>query len=81
MADGREIIYFDLDDTRPDRHVEDRRDLGATSTASEVRYDALLDEWVAIASHRQDRTHLPPADECPLCPSRDGRSTEVPAED
>ena len=36
---------------------------------------------MAIASHRQDRTHLPPADECPLCPSRGGRSTEVPADD
>ena len=81
LADGREIVYYDLDSTQRDRHVKDRRDLGATTTASEVRYDALLDEWVAVASHRQDRTHLPPADECPLCPSRDGRSTEVPADD
>ena len=81
LADGREIVYYDLDSTRRDRHVKDLRDLGATTTASEVRYDALLDEWVAVASHRQDRTHLPPADECPLCPSRDGRSTEVPADD
>jgi UDPglucose--hexose-1-phosphate uridylyltransferase len=81
LADGREIVYYDLDGTRTDRHVKDRRDLGATATASEVRYDVLLDEWVAIASHRQDRTHLPPADECPLCPSRDGRSTEVAADD
>ena len=81
LADGREIVYYDLDSTVADRHVPDRRDLGGTTTASEVRYDALLDEWVAVASHRQDRTHLPPADECPLCPSRDGRSTEVPADD
>jgi UDPglucose--hexose-1-phosphate uridylyltransferase len=36
---------------------------------------------VAIASHRQGRTHLPPVDECPLCPSRAGHHTEVPAED
>ncbi|HEX6934893.1 MAG TPA: galactose-1-phosphate uridylyltransferase [Actinomycetes bacterium] len=81
LADGREIIYFDADDSRPDRLVEDRRDLGPTSTASEIRYDAVLDEWVAIASHRQGRTHLPPTDLCPLCPSRDGRQTEVPAAD
>lgn len=81
LADGREIVYFDLDDARPDRLVEDRRDLGVTTTSSEVRYDVLLDEWVAVASHRQDRTHLPPADECPLCPSRDGHLTEVPADD
>jgi UDPglucose--hexose-1-phosphate uridylyltransferase len=81
LADGREIVYYDLDGSRPDRNVADRRELGATATSSEVRYDALLDEWVTIASHRQDRTHLPPADECPLCPSRGGRSTEVPADD
>ena len=81
MSDGREIVYFDLDDTRPDRLVPDLRDLAPTTTSSEIRYDVLTDEWVAIASHRQGRTHLPPADECPLCPSRDGRHTEVPAAD
>jgi UDPglucose--hexose-1-phosphate uridylyltransferase len=81
LADGREIVYFDLDDSAPDRRVADPRELGAISTSSEIRYDAALDEWVAIASHRQGRTHLPPTDECPLCPSRDGRHTEVPAGD
>jgi UDPglucose--hexose-1-phosphate uridylyltransferase len=81
LADGREILYFDLDDTRPPRRLDDPRDLGPTSTASEIRYDAPLDEWVAIASHRQSRTHLPPTTECPLCPSRAGRQTEVPADD
>jgi UDPglucose--hexose-1-phosphate uridylyltransferase len=50
-------------------------------SASELRWDALLGEYVAIASHRQDRTYLPPADECPLCPSRDGRLTEIPSAD
>src|SRR5690606_9581222 len=39
------------------------------------------DEWVAVAAHRQERTFLPPPDECPLCPSREGRHTEVPAAD
>ena len=39
----------------------------------------MLDEWVAIASHRQGRTYLPPADECPLCPSTADRHTEIPA--
>ena len=36
---------------------------------------------MVIASHRQGRTFLPPADECPLDPSRDGRHTEIPAAD
>src|SRR3990170_4447341 len=81
LADGREIVYFDLDGSRPSRDVVDPRDLPPTSTASEIRYDALLDEWVAIASHRQGRTHLPPTDECPLCPSTAARQTEIPASD
>ena len=79
LADGREIIFFDR---RGDgRTVHDPRDLPPVSTASQLRYDPLLDEWVIMASHRQDRTHLPPTDECPLCPSRDGRHTEIPAAD
>ena len=76
------LLRRDATATTTDRTtVVDPRDLEPTSTASEIRYDALLDEWVAIASHRQGRTHLPPADECPLCPSRDGRHTEIPASD
>jgi UDPglucose--hexose-1-phosphate uridylyltransferase len=80
LADGRELIYYDSrDDTV--RDAADLRPLGPTSTASEIRYDALLDEWVVIASHRQSRIYHPPADECPLCPSRDGRLSEIPAAD
>ena len=84
LADGRELLYFDSDETAAttDRNgIVDPRDLEPTATSSEIRHDAVLDEWVAIASHRQGRTHLPPADECPLCPSVDGRHTEVPASD
>ena len=82
LADGRELIYFDSDATTADRStVVDRRDLDPTATASEIRHDAVLDEWVTIASHRQGRTHLPPADECPLCPSTADRHTEIPADD
>lgn len=78
LADGREILYFDESDDAV-RVLADPRDLPPTATRSEVRYDARLDEWVTVASHRQDRTYLPPEDECPLCPSRDGRHTEVPS--
>ena len=80
LADGRELIYYDSrDDTV--RDASDLRPLGPTGTASELRYDALLDEWVVVASHRQSRIYHPPADECPLCPSRDGRLSEIPAAD
>ena len=80
LADGRELIYYDSRDDLV-RDDPDLRPLEATSTASEIRYDPLLDEWVAIASHRQGRIYHPPADECPLCPSRDGRLSEIPAAD
>jgi UDPglucose--hexose-1-phosphate uridylyltransferase len=80
LADGREIIYFDQHDDAV-RVLEDPRDLPTTATMPEIRYDPLMNEWVAIAAHRQTRTFLPPAEECPLCPSRDGRQTEIPSPD
>ena len=46
-----------------------------------MRWDPTLREWVAYATHRQDRTFLPPADHCPLCPTKPGGfPTEVPRE-
>ncbi len=80
LADGRELIYFDERDDAV-RDEVDRRDLPAPPPASELRYDALVDEWVAIAAHRQNRTHLPADDQCPLCPSTPERGTEIPAAD
>jgi len=80
LADRREIIYFDRDDAPP-RAGYDPRSLPPVRTSPQLRHDPLLDEWVAIATHRQTRTHLPAARECPLCPSRDGRQTEIPSDD
>ena len=49
---------------------------------SELRWNPLMGEWVATATHRQERTFLPPADFCPLCPTKPGGfPTEVPAQD
>jgi len=49
---------------------------------SELRYNPLLGEWIATATQRQDRTFLPPADFCPLCPTKPGKfPTEVPEPD
>jgi UDPglucose--hexose-1-phosphate uridylyltransferase len=46
---------------------------------NQLRWDPTLREWVAYATHRQDRTFLPPPEWCPLCPTRDGAPpTEVP---
>ncbi len=45
----------------------------------ELRFDELRGEDVVYAAHRQERTFLPPAADCPLCPTRPGGSaTEIP---
>jgi UDPglucose--hexose-1-phosphate uridylyltransferase len=45
-----------------------------------LRWHPLLGEWVATATHRQERTFFPPEDYCPLCPTKPGQfPTEVPA--
>ncbi|MDQ0757198.1 galactose-1-phosphate uridylyltransferase [Arthrobacter sp. B3I4] len=91
LADGRELFYFaDAPASGPDSSASagratmlaaftDRRELGGRSSAGELRFDALTGEWVAVAAHRQSRTHLPPADQCPLCPSTPENLSEIPA--
>lgn len=47
---------------------------------SELRWHPLLETWVINATHRQERTYKPPAQYCPLCPTKPGTlPTEVPA--
>ncbi len=81
LADGREIIWFDVDGSPARSAVDDPRDLPQTIASSQMRLDVLTQQWISMASHRQSRTYMPPADECPLCPSSDGRHTEVPSEE
>lgn len=80
LADSRELFYFD-DSPGQDRSATDERGLSAMVGTSERRWDPLAAEWVVIAGHRQTRTFLPPTNECPLCPTRDGHQTEIPASD
>jgi UDPglucose--hexose-1-phosphate uridylyltransferase len=48
---------------------------------NQLRWDPTLREWVAYATHRQGRTFLPPAEYCPLCPTKQGGfPTEVERE-
>ncbi|MER7990386.1 galactose-1-phosphate uridylyltransferase [Streptomyces noursei] len=84
LADGRELLYYDADDTAAsdaaDRTAADPRPLDPVATTSEIRTDALLGDAVAVASHRQGRPYHPAVDACPLCPSAAGRHTEIPAD-
>jgi UDPglucose--hexose-1-phosphate uridylyltransferase len=86
LADGRELFYFDASEPYVSggatRSMIDSRVPGAAPSSGSMRYDLLTGEWVALAEHRMDRTHLPAPDRCPLCPARLGREPgEVPAED
>lgn len=81
LADGREILYFDDPGSAPGPPPPDRRAIQPVSEPSELRQDPLLDEPVIVATHRQGRTHLPRSTDCPLCPSRAGHETEIPASD
>ncbi|RCV49661.1 galactose-1-phosphate uridylyltransferase [Marinitenerispora sediminis] len=81
LADGRQIIYFDETPDTGRAKAPDRRPLPPAAPSSQLRRDPLLDDWVVLAAHRQDRTFLPPPDECPLDPTRGDRLTEIPADD
>jgi UDPglucose--hexose-1-phosphate uridylyltransferase len=78
LADGREIIYVD-DPGTPERTAEDPRPVEPRVQSGELRHDALVDDEVAVAAHRQHRTFMPPKNECPLCPAGVGTvPSEIP---
>ena len=80
LSDGRELIYYDAT-PQPGRGEPDRRHLPAAHPECELRFDPFQQTWVMYAGHRQDRTFLPSAAQCPFCPSTDIRFTEIPAHD
>ncbi|GLW31385.1 galactose-1-phosphate uridylyltransferase [Actinoplanes regularis] len=81
LSDGRELIYFDETPGSGRAAHVDTRELPPPPPASQLRYDPLVDEWVAVAAHRQTRTFLPPSDACPLCPTTPRFASEIPAPD
>ena len=81
LADGRELIYYDSADAVVRDAVDRARWNPSPTDSGDPRTTGCSATTVAIASHRQGRTYHPPADECPLCPSRDGRHSEIPAPD
>ena len=80
LSDGRELIYFD-EQPNSERGYPDTRSLPPPPATAQLRHDPLIDEWVAINAHRQQRTYLPPSDKCPLCPSTPDFASEIPAPD
>ncbi|GAA0500548.1 galactose-1-phosphate uridylyltransferase [Paractinoplanes deccanensis] len=81
LSDGRELIYFNEEEGSHRAEYPDTRQLPPPPPTSQLRYDPLVDEWIAVAAHRQTRTFLPPSDACPLCPAKPTFAGEIPAPD
>lgn len=79
MADGRTIRYYDT--SGQERTAVDQREKEDQPGIGELRLDPLLNEWVAMAAHRQGRIFLPPKELCPLCPTKPGLLSEIPEAD
>jgi UDPglucose--hexose-1-phosphate uridylyltransferase len=77
--DGRPLLLYGW------RPIEEELSAPSPTTASSspnahLRWHPLRGEWVAYASHRQNRTFLPPPEYNPLAPTTDpANPTEVPA--
>jgi UDPglucose--hexose-1-phosphate uridylyltransferase len=79
LSDGRTIRYYDTNNQA--RAAADKREKLEQPGIGELRLDPLVNEWVAMAAHRQGRVFLPPKELCPLCPSTGENLTEVPEDD
>jgi UDPglucose--hexose-1-phosphate uridylyltransferase len=81
LSDGRDLFYFDPTDAPVRVPAEDTRGLPQPKPQVEFRTDPLTGDVITYATHRNTRTYLPPADQCPLCPSKPGNPTEIPDHD
>jgi UDPglucose--hexose-1-phosphate uridylyltransferase len=79
MADGRTIRYYDT--AGQARTAQDSRPQEEQPGIGELRLDPLVNEWIAMAAHRQGRIFLPPKELCPLCPTTGELLTEIPESD
>jgi len=80
-ADGRYLYYYAFD--APSPAVLDAGDMARGDEHVELRWNALLGEYVIVSTGRQGRTFLPPDAYCPLCPtaSPEAFATEIPSKD
>jgi UDPglucose--hexose-1-phosphate uridylyltransferase len=80
-SDGRYLYLYAFDRDAPE--IIRTRDDPGVEQQLELRWNALLGEWVIVSTARQERTFLPPDEHCPLCPtaSPDAFPTEIPTPD
>ncbi|MEI7054230.1 galactose-1-phosphate uridylyltransferase [Nocardioides sp. CCNWLW239] len=80
LADGRELIYFDdADTTLPPERAPDLRTLPPRPQTATMRQDVLTGDWISVATARQNRVLLPPADLDPLAPQSPTNPSEIPS--
>jgi UDPglucose--hexose-1-phosphate uridylyltransferase len=79
LSDGRDLFYFDdANSDLPSQRKPDRREPAERPEVAQMRLDSLTSEWVSVAAHRHGRAFLPPANQCPLCPSTADNLSELP---
>ena len=74
-------MLFRSDSKPTNRDAVDKRPKEEQPGVGELRFDPLVNEWIAISSHRQNRIFLPPKELCPLCPTKGDLLTEIPESD
>jgi UDPglucose--hexose-1-phosphate uridylyltransferase len=75
QPDGRHVYLYGTFQSPPASYIAP----ALTTGEWQQRWNPLRQEWVMYASGRQGRTFLPDRSSCPLCPSTEGHSTEIPA--
>ncbi len=79
LFDGRDLFYFDdAGSDFPLARKSDQREIDVRPQTAELRFDPLTGDYIAVASHRQSRAFLPPANACPLCPTSETNLSELP---
>ncbi|RPJ58860.1 MAG: galactose-1-phosphate uridylyltransferase [Acidobacteria bacterium] len=77
--DGRQLVLYSHEPIPPDIHAPSPSS-APHAPNSHLRWHPLRGEWIAYASHRQNRTFLPPPEYNPLAVTKDPDSpTELPA--
>lgn len=78
LFDGRDLFYFDdLESQQPATRKPDSREKGERPAVATMRLDSLTGDWISVAAARQNRAFLPPAHQCPLCPTTAENLSEV----
>ena len=79
LADGRDLFYYDdAGSALTALRKPDSREFEPRPELAQMRLDVLSGEWISVAAHRHGRAFLPPAHECPLCPSHTDFASELP---